>query len=71
MVDACLASQGRARGVATVKRDIGDEQLQRLHAAGVRGVRFNLVKRLVDVTPKDQLLEIAGRVAKLGWHVVI
>ncbi len=71
MVDACLASQGRARGVATVKRDIDEEDLLRLHAAGVRGVRFNFVKRLVDFTPRDELMEIAGRVAKLGWHVVI
>jgi 2-pyrone-4,6-dicarboxylate lactonase len=34
-------------------------------------VRFNFVKRLVDFTPKDELMEIAGRIAKLGWHVVI
>ena len=42
-----------------------------MHDAGVRGVRFNFVKRLVDFTPKDELMEIAGRIAKLGWHVVI
>ena len=71
MVDACLSSGGKARGVATVKRSVTDEELQALHAAGVRGVRFNFVKRLVDFTPKDELLEIAGRVGKLGWHVVI
>ena len=45
--------------------------MQRLHEAGVRGVRFNFVKRLVDFTPKDELMEIAGRIAKLDWHVVI
>jgi 2-pyrone-4,6-dicarboxylate lactonase len=71
MVDACRSSGGRARGVATVKRSISDSELQDLHAAGVRGVRFNFVKRLVDFTPKDELLEIASRVAPLGWHVVI
>lgn len=71
MVDACLASQGRARGIATVRRSVSDEELQVLHDAGVRGVRFNFVKRLVDFTPKDELLEIAGRIAKLGWHVVV
>lgn len=71
MVDACLASQGRARGVATVRRTVSDEELQALHDAGVRGVRFNFVKRLVDFTPKDELLEIAGRIARLGWHVVV
>jgi len=71
MVDACTSSGGKARGVATVKRSITDLELQNLHAAGVRGVRFNFVKRLVDFTPKDELLEIASRIAPLGWHVVI
>ena len=71
MADALLHSEGRARGVATVKRSITDDELQALHHAGVRGVRFNFVKRLVDFTPKDELLEIAQRIQKLGWHVVI
>jgi 2-pyrone-4,6-dicarboxylate lactonase len=71
MVDACLSSGGRARGVATVRRDFRDDELNRLDRAGVRGVRFNFVKRLVDFTPKDELMEIAGRVARLGWHVVV
>jgi 2-pyrone-4,6-dicarboxylate lactonase len=71
LIDACVASEGRARGVASVKRDITDEALFAMHSAGVRGVRFNFVKRLVDVTPKEELEEIAGRIARLGWHVVI
>ena len=71
MVDACLASGDRARGVATVRRTVSDDELKQLHAGGVRGVRFNFVKRLVDFTPKDELMEIAGRIQKLGWHVVI
>jgi 2-pyrone-4,6-dicarboxylate lactonase len=71
MVDALEQSQGRARGVATVRRDVTEADLQAMHAAGVRGVRFNFVRRLVDFTPKDELLEIAGRVACFGWHVVI
>ena len=32
--------------------DVTDDELQAMHAAGVRGVRFNFVKRLVDFTPK-------------------
>jgi len=71
MVDALARSEGRARGVATVRRDITDQELERLHAAGVRGVRFNFVKRLVDFTPKEELLEIAHRIKSLGWHIVI
>jgi 2-pyrone-4,6-dicarboxylate lactonase len=34
-------------------------------------VRFNFVKRLVDFTPQDELMDIAARIARLGWHVVI
>lgn len=71
MTDACRASKGRARGVATIGRNVTDAELLELNNAGVRGVRFNFVKRLVDFTPKDELMQIAGRVAKLGWHVVI
>jgi 2-pyrone-4,6-dicarboxylate lactonase len=71
LLDALAQSEGRARGVVTVRRDIGDEALLSMHAAGVRGVRFNFVKRLVDFTPKEELLEIATRIAPLGWHVVV
>jgi 2-pyrone-4,6-dicarboxylate lactonase len=71
MVDACRASRGRARGVATLGRSVTDGELETLHEAGVRGVRFNFVKRLVDVTPKEELLELAERVRSLGWHVVV
>lgn len=71
LVDALIHSGGRARGVATVRRGISDSALESLHAAGVRGVRFNFLKRLVDFTPRDELLEIAARIAPLGWHVVV
>ena len=71
MVDACLHSGGMARGVATVRRGVTDAQLQDMHRAGVRGVRFNFVKRLVDFTPKNELMDIAARIAPLGWHVVV
>ena len=71
LVDALKSSNGKARGVATVKRSVTDAELHEMHAAGVRGVRFNFVKRLVDFTPKDELMEIANRIAPLGWHVVI
>ena len=71
LLDALRHSEGRARGVVTVKRSISDGELLNMHEAGVRGVRFNFVKRLVDFTPKDELMEIAARIAPLGWHVVI
>ena len=71
LVDALWASHGLARGVATVRRDVTDEELQGLDAAGVRGVRFNFVKRLVDKLPHEDLRIIAEKIAPLGWHIVI
>jgi len=71
LVDALERSGGKARGVATVKRTVTDEELLALHASGVRAVRFNFVKRLVDALPFDSLSEIAERIAKFGWHIVI
>jgi 2-pyrone-4,6-dicarboxylate lactonase len=62
LLDALRHSNGQARGVVTVKRDVTDQSLQAMHDAGVRGVRFNFVKRLVDFTPKDELMEIANRI---------
>ncbi len=71
LIDAIAKSNGRARGVASVKPEISDEELQALDAAGVRGVRFNFVKRLVDALPRKPLMELAERIGPLGWHIVI
>jgi 2-pyrone-4,6-dicarboxylate lactonase len=71
LVDALRSAGGRARGVATVRDTVSDEELQALHAAGVRGVRFNFVKRLVDPKPDAYYHAIIARIAPLGWHVVV
>jgi len=71
LVDALEDSGGLARGVGSVRADITDDELEALHAAGVRGVRFNFVKRLVDALPREPLRAIAERIRPLGWHIVI
>lgn len=71
LVDALQAGGGLARGVATVRDTVSDEELQQLHAAGVRGVRFNFVRRLVDPKPDAYYHAIIDRIAPLGWHVVV
>jgi 2-pyrone-4,6-dicarboxylate lactonase len=71
MTDAVSASGGRARGIATVRADVTETELAELDAAGVRGVRFNFVKRLVNASPRDDLAVIARKIAPLGWHIVI
>ena len=67
---AIAASKGCARGVAVVDPAIDEAALQALHAGGIRGIRFNFLKRLVDDAPKDRFLEVARRLPA-GWHVVV
>ena len=71
LLDVLERSDGRARGVVTVKPDISAEELQRMHDLGVRGVRFNYVKRLVDPKPDEYYREIIEKIRPLGWHVVL
>jgi 2-pyrone-4,6-dicarboxylate lactonase len=69
-LDAIAKSGGKARGVAVVDPAIPGDELAALHAGGIRGIRFNFLKRLVDNAPKDKFLEVAARLPE-GWHVVI
>jgi 2-pyrone-4,6-dicarboxylate lactonase len=71
LVDALKAADGRARGVATVRPDVTDAALVEMDAAGVRGVRFNFVRRLVDPKPDAYYHGIIDLIAPLGWHVVV
>lgn len=71
MVDACRAAGERARGIASVGPDVSDGELEAMDEAGVRGVRFNFVMRLVDATPPEVFLAIAERIARLDWHIVV
>lgn len=71
LLDVLERAQGRARGVVTVKPDIERSELERMHALGVRGVRFNYVKRLVDPKPDEYYREIIEKIRPLGWHVVL
>jgi 2-pyrone-4,6-dicarboxylate lactonase len=70
-LNGIAVSGGTCRGVAVVDPAISDAELDALHAGGIRGVRFNFLKRLVDDAPKDKFLDVAQRIARLNWHVVV
>jgi 2-pyrone-4,6-dicarboxylate lactonase len=57
--------------VATVKPGVSGAELADLHAAGVRGIRFNFVRRLADPKPDDYYRGLVEQVAELGWHIVV
>ena len=69
-LDGIARSNGRARGVAVVDPAISGEELAAMDAGGIRGIRFNFLKRLVDNAPKDRFLDVASRLPS-GWHVVV
>lgn len=70
VVDACVRSGGRAMGVGAVNEDVTDAELERLNAAGVRGVRFAFLPHIMsETTPLPVIERIAARVAELGWHI--
>ena len=71
MVDACRTAGDKARGVASVGKDITRDELKAMHEGGVRGVRFNFVKRLVDATPPEVFLGIADKIQDFGWSTVV
>jgi len=71
MLDVLRSAPDRARGVAAIEPDISRAELDEMHEAGVRGVRFNYVKRLVDPEPDAYYHRIVEKIAPLGWHVVV
>lgn len=71
LIDALVTSNGRAKGVAFVDESFTDAQFKEMDAQGIKGVRFNFIKRLVDSTPKDVMVRIANRIAKLNWQIVV
>ncbi|MCL4790598.1 MAG: amidohydrolase family protein [Gammaproteobacteria bacterium] len=71
LLDALLDADGRARGVVSLAASVSDVELAHMHECGVRAVRFSFVKRLTVARPRDQMAELAARVVRLGWHVVV
>jgi 2-pyrone-4,6-dicarboxylate lactonase len=68
---AIAASHGAYRGVACVDDVVTDRELERLHAGGIRGIRFNFVKHLGGVPDPGVFRRLLARIKPLGWHVVL
>lgn len=74
LIDSLRRNPQALRGVAVLGEGVADAELERLHGAGVRGVRVNLVDRVDRVDrearlPMAALGALARRVAPLGWHL--
>ncbi|MEM7256295.1 MAG: amidohydrolase family protein [Pseudomonadota bacterium] len=71
MIHALQQGRDNYRGVAVVDRDISPAELETMHEAGVRGVRFNFVKRLGSAKPLDHYRDILSKIKPLGWHIIV
>lgn len=74
MLAALKLNPQQFRGVAVISNDpkaVSDQELAELHAAGVRGLRCNIVDIADKSTglPIDQLRNLATRIQTLGWHL--
>jgi predicted TIM-barrel fold metal-dependent hydrolase len=71
LLDAIARFDGNARGIGVVDPTAGDDELRRLDAGGVRGLRFSLWNPQDAVITVDMIEPLAARIADLGWHVQI
>ncbi|MEF2072946.1 amidohydrolase family protein [Consotaella aegiceratis] len=71
MLDMIAADPEHCRGVAMVKKDVSEAELEALHEGGVRGVRFNFVAHLGKDADFDAIRAIVAKIAPLGWHAVV
>lgn len=69
MLDAIAASGGKYRGVCNATEKFSPDEFARLHAGGIRGVRFNFVKHLGGAPDLDKMWRIIERLRDLPWHV--
>ncbi|WP_426391328.1 amidohydrolase family protein [Variovorax sp. R-27] len=71
-LDALAQLGERARGIAVVGQDVADDELDRLAAHRVCGLRVNFVTpQSWGVTTAQMLTTLARKVARLGWHIQV
>ena len=71
MMDCLAWDPKRYRGVAIVDDTFTDADYDKMHAAGVRGVRFNFIKHLGGTPDMDVFYKVIDRIKGRGWHVVL
>ena len=62
---------GRYRATGIMDETVTDAALARLHAAGMRGVRFNFVRMLKRAPSPQSLQNAIDRIAQYGWYIKI
>src|ERR1700760_2954562 len=69
LLDALHRFGPNARGIAVVNPSVSTAELKTLDAAGVRGLRFNLVQ--AGATTPEMIGPLSQRIADFGWHIQV
>jgi len=71
LIDLLRAANGRYRGVGLLTPATSADEVARLAAAGVCGVRFHFMAHLGAHPSLDDLRKIMSVVAPHGWHIAL
>jgi len=68
MLDAMKSAKFDFRGVAVVRRDVTPPEIEKLHAAGFRGIRINGLSKNAGL-PLEIAPKLADLIKPFGWHL--
>lgn len=71
MLQALEAHPEKLRGVAVVSSDAQTQELEALHAVGVRGIRLNLAGISHEIPQWTRATRVWEAMQKLGWHLEV
>lgn len=69
LIDALRQLGENGRGIGVLPPDTPMDELMRLDAGGIRGLRFSVWNPADAVTTLDMIEPAARRIADLGWHI--
>jgi 2-pyrone-4,6-dicarboxylate lactonase len=68
MLEVLRRHPDRLRGIAVVPPEVTDRELEAMHAAGVRGLRINVLFPGAGLS-FEAMETLARRIAPMGWHM--
>ena len=70
-LDAIARAKGAYRGTAIIDEKYTDSDFEKMHAGGIRGVRFNFVKHLGGRPEMGFFQRTIERIKPMGWHLIL
>ncbi|MFJ3464079.1 amidohydrolase family protein [Achromobacter spanius] len=71
LLDALRAGGGAYRGIALISETTSPQTLERLHGAGVRGIRLGMMKHLAGKLDATRMGALLDKIRPLGWHALV